>query len=38
VRVFAKVLVLETVSMRDVAEGGEREVEVALANLGMKMG
>ena len=36
--VFAKVLVLEAVGVRDVVKGGAWEVEVALANCGTKMG
>jgi hypothetical protein len=37
-RVLAKVLVLEAVDMRDVAEGSVRKVEAALVNSGTKMG
>jgi hypothetical protein len=37
-RVLAKVLVLEAVGVRDVAEGGARKEEAALVNSGTKMG
>jgi len=37
-RVFVKVLMFKAVGMRDMVEGGEWKVEVALANCGTEMG